>query len=115
MEPLEIKSILEIYPDPEREKILFAYNLAKNALDGKLRENNRPFLDHPLGVAHIVAKELGLDSDSVVTVFLHETLRFHPDVIKDIDSPYLTPEIRLMAESLNKIAEIGRASCRERV
>ena len=106
MEPLEIKSILEIYPDPEREKILFAYNLAKNALDGKLRENNRPFLDHPLGVAHIVAKELGLDSDSVVTVFLHETLRFHPDVIKDIDSPYLTPEIRLMAESLNKIAAI---------
>ena len=68
----------EIYTEQERERIKYAYKLAEEVLKEKKRENGHPFIEHPMGVAAIVAKEIGLTADCIEAIFLHEALRFRP-------------------------------------
>lgn len=102
-----MKEILEFYPPEEQEKIMEAYSLAKEALCDKLRENKHPFIEHPLGVARIVAKEIGLQYDAIIAIFLHETLRFFPDTIDTIPKGMFSKEVLDMAICLNKISTIN--------
>ena len=53
-----LSAILACYPQKEQqEQILRAYRIADDAMKDKLRENRHPFIEHPLGVARIVAEE----------------------------------------------------------
>ena len=99
-----LESILKLYSEIDQERIVYAYEFALKAIGDKKRENNRPFIDHPIGTAKIVAIEMGLDADSVVLVFIHESLRFHPELEATISSKYVSKEVLDMANALNKIA-----------
>lgn len=106
MEMSGIEEIYKYYSPEQQEKIEFAYNLADKALSGKTRENNHPFIEHPLGVALIVAKEIGLAYDSIIAIFLHESIRFSPELMSSIPKGTFGNDIVDIAISLNKIAAI---------
>ena len=57
----------------EKDIILKAYEVAKDAHEGQLRKAGDPFLVHPVLTAEIVCN-LGLDAESVVTALLHDTV-----------------------------------------
>jgi len=82
---LDLKSLLEritsYYPDADLEIIIKAYDFAKAAHEGQLRDSGEPFFNHPFEVALILA-DLELDLDTVAAGLLH-------DVIEDTD---VTPE-----------------------
>jgi GTP pyrophosphokinase len=84
-EALDLKSLLEritsYYPDADLEIIIKAYDFAKAAHEGQLRDSGEPFFNHPFEVALILA-DLELDLDTVAAGLLH-------DVIEDTD---VTPE-----------------------
>lgn len=101
-----LNEIMSFYSPDEQDLIYFAYTLAKESLRNKVRENGHPFLEHPLGVAYIVSKEIGLDAESVVAIFIHEAIRFNEDLIKSIPEGSIPANIMEMAVSLNKIAAI---------
>lgn len=101
-----LESILINYPSEQQEKITAAYRIAEIAMKDKLRENRHPFIEHPLGVARIVAEDIHLGYESVIAVFLHETIRFYPEVLQNLPKGTFSPEIINIAESLNKIAAI---------
>lgn len=101
-----LEAILRLYDEKEQELILYSYELAKEALKDRVRENKRPFIDHPLGVAYIVSNEIGLRYESVVAVFVHEAIRFTPDIIGQVPKGKFSDEILNIAYSLNKIAAI---------
>lgn len=96
----------EIYTEQERERIKYAYKLAEEVLKEKKRENGHPFIEHPMGVAAIVAKEIGLTADCIEAIFLHEALRFHPTLLEELPAGKFPQDIIDIALNLNKIAAI---------
>lgn len=100
------KSILQHYTEEGRKQIAAAYAIAEEAMKDKFRENGHPFIEHPLGVATIVAEDLNLDQNSVTAVFLHESIRFRPELLQSLPKGKFSAEIIDMALSLNKIAAI---------
>ena len=54
-----LEAILACYPEREQqEQITRACHIAEEAMKDKLRENRHPFIEHPLGVARIVAEDI---------------------------------------------------------
>ena len=97
------KEIVQYYGSEEIAKVEAAYELAKEILEGKMRSNSRPFMEHPLGVARIVGCELSLDAESVAAVFLHEASRENPQVLERYTAD---EKVVALAESLNRISQI---------
>ena len=69
------------------EIITKAYNLAKEAHKGTRRKSGEPYIMHPLAVARIVCKEMGLGSTSISAALLH-------DVVEDTD--YTVEDLKMM-------------------
>ena len=103
MIPESIKNICADYTPQQTAVINSAYLLAQQALQGKLRSNSHPFLEHAVGVARIVSLEIGLDSSSVAAVFLHEASR---DDASLLDSFTGDDTAKSLAASLNRISQI---------
>lgn len=102
-----LNAILSCYPEKgQQDKITTAYRIAEEAMKDKFRENRHPFIEHPLGVARIVAEDIHLGYESVIAVFLHETIRFYPDVLQNLPKGSFSQEVIDIAQSLNKIAAI---------
>lgn len=77
------------------EIITKAFNMANEAHKGARRRSGEPYIMHPLAVARIVCKEMGLGSTSISAALLH-------DVVEDTD--YTTEDIRALFG--DKIAQI---------
>ncbi|MCE5178901.1 MAG: RelA/SpoT family protein [Porphyromonadaceae bacterium] len=72
-----------------------AFNMAKEAHKGARRRSGEPYIMHPLSVARIVSREIGLGSTSISASLLH-------DVVEDTD--YTVEDIRALFG--DKIAQI---------
>ena len=92
------------YSEEGKALVRRAWQIASDALKDDLRDNGHPFLEHPMNVALIVSDEIGLQAECAAAVFLHETLRKHPDY--DIKSASFPSEVYKMVEGLDKIATI---------
>ena len=93
------QEVLDIYLSSQHRKkvelITKAFNFARQAHKGVRRHSGEPYIMHPLAVARIVCKEIGLGSTSICAALLH-------DVVEDTD--YTVEDIKnLFGE---KIAEI---------
>ncbi len=71
--------------EQEMEHIKEAYNLAFEAHSKQRRKSGEPYIIHPIAVAAIVAEELELGENPVISAFLH-------DVVEDTD--YTIDDIR---------------------
>ena len=92
------------YNEEGRALIRRAWTIASDALKDDLRDNGHPFVEHPMNVALIVSDEIGLPAECAAAVFLHETLRKHPDY--NIKTANFPQEIYKMVDGLDKIATI---------
>jgi GTP pyrophosphokinase len=72
-----------------------AFNMAREAHKGARRRSGEPYIMHPLAVARIVSREMGLGSTSIAASLLH-------DVVEDTD--YTVDDIRTLFG--DKIAQI---------
>lgn len=97
--------IIEKYTAQEKELVLGAYSIAEKALSDIKRGNGVPFIEHPAGVAAIVANEIGLMPDAIAAVFLHEASRQNPQLLHELRKQY-SAEIITMVEGLNNISSI---------
>ena len=105
MIPESLKKVMEQYEAPQRELVERAYRYALKELEGQLRGNGHPFIEHPLGVALIVANEIGLMPEAVAAVFLHEATRGNDERLQEVARGY-SAEIITMVEGLNRISGI---------
>ena len=79
------------------ELITRAFNFANQAHYGVRRLSGEPYILHPIAVATIVVKEIGLGSTSICAAFLH-------DVVEDTD--YTTEDIqRLFGDKIALIVD----------
>ncbi len=107
-EELENKEILNKYRNllrvcaekttkSEKKDIRKAFNFAVNAHKEMRRKSGEPYIYHPIAVAQIVAKEIGLGSTSIICALLHDTVEDTDYEISDIK--------RLFGEKTSKIIE----------
>lgn len=68
----------------DMERVRQAYLLAKEAHEPQKRKSGEPYILHPVSVALIVAKELQLDANTVITAFLHDVVEDTPYTVDDI-------------------------------
>ena len=64
-----------------------AYQFAKTAHAGVRRRSGEPYIIHPIAVAHIVCKDIGLGSTSICAALLHDVVEdteYTVDDIKDL-------------------------------
>ena len=92
------------YAEEGQQLIRTAYAVAEKALAGMTRGNGQAFLAHPVGVARIVADEIGLPPECVAAVFLHEAVRARPEL--DLRPLKLDESIYTMVDGLNRISTI---------
>lgn len=64
-----------------------AYKYAEKAHEGQLRKSGEPFFIHPIAVSIIVA-ELEVDSDTIVSCLLHDTVEDTDVTFEDIEREF---------------------------
>ncbi len=101
----EMEQLCGMFTDSEKEKIMSAFGLAMKSVEGMKRGNDRPFIEHPIGVVRILVDEVGLGADSVTAYLLHEATRFDKGLFANAEKDYGS-RIAGMADSLNKISAI---------
>ncbi|MBP3686619.1 MAG: bifunctional (p)ppGpp synthetase/guanosine-3',5'-bis(diphosphate) 3'-pyrophosphohydrolase, partial [Clostridia bacterium] len=62
------------------EKIMRAFEFARELHDGQFRKSGEEYICHPIAVAEIVAS-LELDTDSICAAFLHDVIEDCPDKV----------------------------------
>ena len=69
------------------------------------RKSGEPYIYHPIAVAHIVAKEIGLGSTSIVCALLHDVVEDTDYEIEDIKRIFGS-KVSKIIEGLTKISDV---------
>ena len=112
--PRKLQELLAGFNDADKRMLLSAYEAADEALQGRMRSNNHPFIEHPLAVARIVCLEIGLQADAAVATLLHEANRFQTDNVAELNHTPLLESFRAeypkaiieIVEGLNNISNV---------
>lgn len=80
-----------------------AYKFAKQAHQGILRQSGEPYILHPIAVARIACKEIGLGSTSICAALLHDVAEDTEYTIEDIERLF-GKKIAQFVDGLTKIA-----------
>ncbi|MEX2553313.1 MAG: bifunctional (p)ppGpp synthetase/guanosine-3',5'-bis(diphosphate) 3'-pyrophosphohydrolase, partial [Actinomycetota bacterium] len=75
--PKEILDIVRLvkghHPRAETRGIVRAYEIAHVVHEGQMRKSGEEFIQHPIGVARILAEQ-GMDSMTIIAAFLHDSV-----------------------------------------
>lgn len=87
------------------ELLLKGFRFANNAHKGVKRKSGLPYIVHPIAVAKIVAYEIGLGTEAVVTALLHDVVEDTHYTIEDIENTF-GKKIAYMVDGLTKIDDV---------
>lgn len=88
------------------EKIMQAYEYAKQLHEGQFRKSGEPYIIHPVAVAEIVAS-LQLDTDSICAALLHDTVEDCGDRVDiEIIKKKFGPDVAELVDGLTKLVAI---------
>ena len=89
-----------------------AFFLAKEAHKGVRRRSGEPYIIHPIEVALIAVREIGLGKKSVVAALLHDVVEDTEYTVEDIERIF-SPKIASMVDGLTKMAGVFNAESTE--
>ena len=69
------------------------------------RKSGEPFIYHPLAVAHIAAKEVGLGKTSIICALLHDVVEDTDYTLDDINNVFGKKTTKII-DGLTKIQEV---------
>ena len=98
-----VKGSYQILNEEEKKIIKDSLIIAYNAHEGQLRKSGELYIYHPLGVAKIVAHNIGLDCDSIAAALLHDVVEDTKLTIKDINKA-VGKNIGKIVDGLTKIS-----------
>ncbi|MDR2815091.1 MAG: RelA/SpoT family protein [Proteiniphilum sp.] len=103
----EFQALLNDYLNSNHRRkvdiITRAYNMAKEAHKGARRRSGEPYIMHPLAVARIVSKEMGLGSTSISASLLHDVVEDTDFTVEDIRALF-GDKIAQIVDGLTKIS-----------
>lgn len=80
-----------------------AFGFAKAAHAGVRRRSGEPYIMHPIAVARIVSREIGLGSTSICAALLHDVVEDTDYTVEDIER-HFGAKIAQLVEGLTKIS-----------
>lgn len=91
--------------DEEKQRIRRAFEFAREAHEGIRRRSGEPYILHPIAVARIAAKEIGLGTKSVIASLLHDVVEDTDYTVEDIREIF-GDKIASLVDGLTKIREV---------
>ena len=89
----------------KKAKIRKAFNFAVDAHKGMRRRSGEPYVLHPLEVALISTRDIGLKTTSIICALLHDVVEDTDYTLKDIELMFGKKVARII-DGLTKISEI---------
>ena len=80
-----------------------AYNFASRALQGVCRPSGEPYIIHPVAVALIASREMGLGSTSICAALLHDIIENTDYTVEDLENIF-GHKVAQIVEGLTKIS-----------
>jgi len=99
-------------PEMDFEVIRHAYEFAAAAHQGQQRDSGEPYIDHPLGVAMLLAEQ-EMDLDTIVAGLLHDVIEDTDVSQKEIEREF-GPLVALLVDGVTKLGKIPTLSKEER-
>tara|TARA_B100001939_G_scaffold167851_1_gene144724 strand:+ start:135 stop:2333 length:2199 start_codon:yes stop_codon:yes gene_type:complete len=91
----------------EKKVIYQSLVIAYNGHDGQMRKSGEPYIHHPIEVAKIVAKDIGLDYISIASALLHDVVEDTDVTFKDLNES-VGNEISRIVNGLTKISTLKK-------
>ena len=89
----------------DKKEIRKAFNLAVEAHKNMRRKSDEPYIYHPIAVAHIAAKEIGLGTTSIICALLHDVVEDTDYNLKDIEELF-EKKVAKIIDGLTKIKDV---------
>lgn len=105
------KRVLEYNTNFDIAKLEKAYELARTAHEGQMRESGEPYLTHPLEVAYILA-DLELDCDTLVGALLHDVVEDTSYTVADINREF-GESVGIIVDGVTKLSKIQYTTAEE--
>ena len=103
------KSLLRACADKtnkeDKKEIRKAFNLAVEAHKNMRRKSGEPYIYHPIAVAHIAAKEIGLGTTSIICALLHDVVEDTDYTLNDIEKLF-GKKVAKIIDGLTKIQDV---------
>ena len=103
------KSLLRACADKtnkeDKKEIRKAFNLAVEAHKDIRRKSGEPYIYHPIAVAHIAAKEIGLGTTSIICALLHDVVEDTDYTLNDIEKLF-GKKVSQIIDGLTKIQDV---------
>lgn len=100
-----IKSLRKGTTEESVKMIRRVFEFAREAHQGVRRKSGEPYILHPLAVAKIAVKEIGLGTKSAVAALLHDVVEDTDYTVEDIANLF-GPKIASLVDGLTKISEV---------
>lgn len=105
----ELTGLLKVCADHienvDEDLISRAFKLSYLMHDGETRASGEPYYLHPLEVAYIIAREIGMDDVSIVAALLHDTVEDTSVSLEDIKMEF-GPTVSHLIDGLTKISGV---------
>ena len=89
----------------DKKNIRKAFDIAVEAHKEMRRQSGEPYIYHPLAVAHIAAKEIGLGATSIICALLHDVVEDTDYSLKDIEKLF-GKKVAQIIDGLTKIQDV---------
>lgn len=100
-----LRSLRKETSKESRQKIREAFEFANEAHKGVRRRSGEPYIMHPLAVAKIAVKEIGLGTTSAVAALLHDVVEDTDYTVEDIANLF-GPKVATIVDGLTKISGV---------
>ncbi|WP_400080369.1 RelA/SpoT family protein [Winogradskyella sp. R77965] len=103
-----LKVSYQTLTDEDKKLIRHAFEVAVDAHKDQRRKSGEAYIFHPIAVARIVAKEIGLDATSIAAALLHDVVEDNPEyTIADIEQLFGETVARIV-DGLTKISSLKK-------
>lgn len=109
-----LKKCVESYLDEaSTQKVISAYNFAAEFHREQKRRSGEPYINHPVEVALILAKDLHMDEESICAALLHDTVEDTPATLDDLKEQF-GETVAELVDGVTKLTAIEVSSMDEK-
>lgn len=107
----EYKELLRVsyqtLTEDDKKLIRKAFDVAVDAHKEQRRKSGEAYIFHPIGVAKIVASEIGLGATGIAAALLHDVVEDTPITVQDLEKMF-NPKIAQIVAGLTKISQVKK-------
>ncbi|QNK78879.1 bifunctional (p)ppGpp synthetase/guanosine-3',5'-bis(diphosphate) 3'-pyrophosphohydrolase [Winogradskyella sp. PAMC22761] len=103
-----LKVSYQTLTDEDKKLIRHAFDIAVDAHKDQRRKSGEAYIFHPIAVARIVAKEIGMDATSIAAALLHDVVEDNPNYTIDDMEQLFGETVARIVDGLTKISSLKK-------